>query len=274
MDFIGKNKERFEVVNVTHEQGNYLKNVRDETLSLLWFESDNNEIEIDSIPYVFNKDTLVCLTEFHQVETKSSFQLKLLRFNRPFYCILDHDSEVGCKGILYYGSNQTPVLSPKDDELETLQAVWKMLELEMRSRDNLQQEMLQMMLKRLLILCTRIYKTQNNYSQIVKPQLELVREFNYLVETNFRNLHNVADYAELLYKSPKTLANVFKKIGKLSPLQFIQARIIIEARKLLMYSDKSISEIAFELGYKDVQTFSRFFKKHENRSPLDFRNIK
>lgn len=141
----------------------------------------------------------------------------------------------------------------------------------MVSKDNLQLEMLQMMLKRILILCTRIYKNQLDYQQIEEKQIDLIREFNFLVEQHFRTKHSVEEYALLLYKSPKTLANLFKKTGNKTPSQFIQSRIMLEARRLLRYTDKSISEIAYEIGYEDIQSFSRFFKKQEGESPSDFR---
>jgi AraC-like DNA-binding protein len=52
-------------------------------------------------------------------------------------------------------------------------------------------------------------------------QLDIVREYN-LVESNFKTKHQVADYAEMLNKSPKTLSNLFKKYNEKSPLQVIQ----------------------------------------------------
>jgi AraC-like DNA-binding protein len=75
----------------------------------------------------------------------------------------------------------------------------------------------------------------------------------------------------MLNKSPKTLSNLFKKYNEKSPLQVIQNRTILEARRLLRYSDKSIKEIAYEIGYEDIQSFSRFFKKVEGISPSDFK---
>jgi AraC-like DNA-binding protein len=76
---------------------------------------------------------------------------------------------------------------------------------------------------------------------------------------------------QMLNKSPKTLSNLFKKYNEKSPLQIIQDRTILEARRLLRYSDKSIKEIAYEIGYEDIQSFSRFFKKIEGVSPSDFK---
>ena len=91
------------------------------------------------------------------------------------------------------------------------------------------------------------------------------------METNFKTKKQVADYAEMLNKSPKTLSNLFKKYNEKSPLQIIQDRTILEARRLLRHSDQSIKEIAYEIGYEDIQSFSRFFKKLEGVSPSEFK---
>ena len=271
MRYEGKNSEYFEIETVTSANCYVLKETPKDILSLIWFKSDNNRLRIDSVEYTYQKNDIVCLTQFHKVEVVKVHELQLLRFNKPFYCILDHDSEVGCKGILYYGASNTPHLHPSAKELEVLEAVWKMLQLEMEARDNLQLEMLQMMLKRILILCTRIYKQQHQ-TDIGQESNDVIRNFNFLVEQHFKKYHSVADYADLLHKSPKTLSNLFKKAGDKTPLHFIQARIMLEARRLLRYTDRGVAEIGYELGYNDIQSFSRFFKKNEGISPVDFRN--
>ena len=128
------------------------------------------------------------------------------------------------------------------------------------------------MLKRFIILCTRIYKQQNNQIRLIKSELDIIREFNYLVESHFKTKHTVQEYAEILNKSAKTLANLFHKFSTITPLQIIQQRRLLEARRLLKYTDKSIKEIAYELEFEDIQTFSRFFKNHEQISPSEYRN--
>ncbi len=273
MKFTGPNKEHFEVLNITKFNQGSLLEKRENQLFILWFDSDSeaSTMEVDTHSYSFGKNDMVFLTEFHQLNKLNIDQAKLLRFNRPFYCILDHDSEVGCKGVLYYGSSTLPIVSPEDEDLDILNTVWKMICIELDSTDNLQLEMLQMMLKRLLILCTRMYKKQENYTAVSSPKNEIIRAFNYLVESHFKEKHTVGEYAQLLHKSPKTLSNLFKKIGDKTPLQFIQNRILLESHRLLRYTDKAISDIAYELGFNDVQAFSRFFKSKEGLSPLDFR---
>jgi len=271
MKYLGKTDEYFELVDVDPVNCDILKEKQEGLLSFLWFTSNDNRFIIDSVEYDFQANQVVCLTEFHTVEIGEVKTLRLLRFNRSFYCVLNHDSEVGCKGILYFGSSQVPVIHLEDQDLDILEKVWDMLRIEMVSRDNLQLEMLQMMLKRILILCTRIYKSQNKFQKLETEQNDLVRSFNFEVEQHFRQKHTVAEYADLLNKSPKTLSNVFKKLGNRTPLQLIQDRRMLEARRLLRYSDKSISEISDEIGFADVQSFSRFFKKNEGVSPSTFK---
>jgi hypothetical protein len=87
-----------------------------------------------------------------------------------------------------------------------------MFAIEMESKDDLQNDMLLMMLKRLLILKIRIYKEQE-LTTFDKSQFDIVREYNYLVESNFKTKHQVADYAEMLNKT-KTLSNLFKNTTK------------------------------------------------------------
>jgi len=271
MKYIGRTDEYFEIVDVDHSLMDRINEPVDQALSIIWFEEDDNKFNVDSKDYVFNKDEIITLTGFHNVRIDKIGQAKYLRFNRPFYCILDHDSEVGCKGILFYGSARLPIIRPNAQDIDRLQTVWKMANDEMESRDTLQQEMLQMMLKRLLILFTRIYKAQDGYESIQTTQVDIVREFNFLVEQHFREKHAVSDYAALLNKSPKTLSNLFGKLYEKTPLQLIQQRIMLEVRRLLRYTDSPISEIGYEVGFNDVQSFSRFFKKNEGVSPSEFR---
>ena len=197
--------------------------------------------------------------------------VKLLKWNKPFFCVINHDSEVGCKGILFYGAQSVPIIKMTDGDVETLSTVWKMLEQEMTSNDGLQEEMLQMMLKRILILSLRMYKDQTELPHVGLKQIDIIREYNFLVEQHYKEKHSVADYAELLNKSPKTLSNLFKKIGSKSPSQYIKDRKMLEARRLLTYTEMTVSEIGFELGFLDVQSFSRFFKKFQGISPADYK---
>ncbi|MBZ0327144.1 MAG: helix-turn-helix domain-containing protein [Altibacter sp.] len=272
MKFTGQNSEYLEIVDIDKSYAKILNESKQSELLLIWFKTDNNKINIDAIDYIFNANDIISLTEFHTIRVDQIIQATLIKWNRTFYCVVDHDIEVGCKGILYYGASTVPIIKLDENHIDVLTTLFKMLYIEMKSRDNLQLEMLQMMLKRLLILCTRIYKEQNMVSKLRTQSIDAIREYNYLVEQHFKTKHTVTEYAALLFKSPKTLSNLFKKYGATTPQQFIQNRIMLEARRLLIYSEKSISEIGFDLGFSDLQSFSRFFRKQEGNSPQKFRN--
>lgn len=270
MRFTGRSGEFLYLERIDSETCKVISEKMESSLTVLWFEDEENILEIDGREEMFKANELVFLTEFHRVVPRKIGAIRFLRFNRPFYCILDHDSEVGCKGLLFFGAAKLPRIHIPETELETFTTLWRMFCQEMSSADKHQIEMLQMMLKRYLILCARLYKQQNTEG-LLSEDVEIVREFNFLVEKNFRTGMIVSDYAELLHKSPKTLSNLFAELGHKSPLQFIQERRALEARRLLRYSTKQVQEIAYELGYGDIQAFSRFFKKQEGVSPRAYR---
>jgi len=262
-----------EYISITETVGNptIFDQLPKSSLVLLWFMDDASELEINHVAYSFKKNDVIFLTESHQIHIQTLGKTRQVSFNRSFYCILDHDQEVGCKGLLFFGNKSITKIELGDKQRESFENLWKVFEDEMASEDELQLEMLRMLLKRLLILTTRIYKEQNDYSLLSEPQQDLVRDFNFLVNQHFREKHTVACYASLLHKSPKTISNLFAKLGTKTPLQFIQERILQEAKRLLRYSDFSIKEIAYEIGYEDAQSFARFFKKNTGITASQFK---
>lgn len=273
MTYRGKTDEYLSIGTLSGEELGGLLEAVPSALLVLWFTQDHNYLRIDGENYCFNRNELICLTEFHQIEEVDIKEARLIKFNRSFYCIVDHDSEVSCKGLLFFGSKQLPRMDLPAEEIEIFETVYRMFSLEFENTDHLQGEMLQMMLKRFLILCVRLYKKQCRL-QADGPKLDLIREYNFLVEKHYREKHSVADYAEMLNRSPKTLANQFKKMSDQSPLEYIQNRRMLEARRLLIRGDLSVKEVAFDLGFEDVQSFSRFFKREEGLSPAAFVRLK
>ena len=265
----GPTDEYFELRVLDNNDCEVIKESIESSLSILWFQDDQSELKIDGKSKRFYKNEILFLTEFHKIEINRIGVIQFIRFNRSFFCIIDHDSEIGCKGVLFFGSSNIPVIQIPKSDLRKFESFWKMFLLESEEQDSFQIEMIRTMLKRYVILCTRIYKDQNNL--IHEEETSLIREFNFLVEQHFRDKHKVADYASLLNKSPKTLSNIFQKYSSKSPLQFIQNRKILESKRLLGYSDLQIQEIGYQIGYDDVQSFSRFFKKQTGYSPLSYR---
>ena len=271
MKYQGRNSEYFETKIIDSSNKELIESSTSSELTLVRFESDGNRIRVDNVDYTFNTNDVVCFTEFHKVDVIELKEGRFIKWNKQFYCVINHDSEVGCKGILFYGAVALPVIHPSKDDVDLLSLVWEMLEREMESDDSLQEEMLQMMLKRLIIICTRIYKTHVDLNTIENENVDIIREYYFLVEQHFKEKFSVVEYSDLMNRSPKTLSNIFNKLGSKSPLQYIKDRRMLEARRLLAYTDLPISEIGYQIGFSDVQSFSRFFKREEGISPKDFK---
>lgn len=240
-------------------------------LLFVWVQGNDCVLTSDGVSKSIAHNSIVCLTHFKEVELEGHELLRFIRFNKEFYCVLDHDQEVSCKGLLFFSGEGLPVFQIPAGETEKFELLWRMFKIEMESKDELQLDMLQMMLKRFIILSTRLFKEQSPRERLAAPDVNLVREFQFLVETHFKTKHTVQAYADLLHKSPKTLANSFARWSGKTPLQLIHERKLLEAKRLLRYTDKQISEVGYELGFEDIQAFSRFFKKATGHSPSDFK---
>lgn len=241
---------------------------------IIWTKSNAREVLIDGYRQYLSQDQVIFCTPLNVLEVEENEGLLALIFNREFYCIRDHDVEVSCNGSLFYGSSQPPIVTLSDTDLKSFDAMFFMFQEEFETRDHILGEMLRVLLKRLLIKSSRLIKAQLPEPELPQTQYDMVRQYHVLVEQHFKSKHKVADYAELLFKSPKTLSNLFKKTGESSPLKVINDRIILEAKRLLLYSDKNAEEVAYDVGFNDAGHFSKFFKKHTGTPPATFRKTK
>lgn len=147
---------------------------------------------------------------------------------------------------------------------ELYQTMLKEYEAEVRDFEIL----LRLNLAQLIILFSRFIKnTPVKISRISKFR----DEFNELIEKNYKTHHNVEFYAKAMGVATKSLtAKVNRNIGK-NVREIIQDRCILESKRLLAYSDLSVSEIALELGFEDPNYFTRFFKLKTKTNPGKFR---
>jgi len=97
------------------------------------------------------------------------------------------------------------------------------------------------------------------------------RAFEKLVETHFIKEKSVDFYATQLAISTKKLNDLVKEHAKTTILDFVNERAIIEAKRLLLFTDMPIKGIAYELGFSSDSYFNRFFKKYVLASALIFR---
>jgi len=238
----------------------------------IWARDGDLPIEVDHQPITLHRNEVISLSHIQHLdlsETDGSYLL--LAFNSNFYCIYGNDHEVSCSGFLFNGSAHQICFALQENEHAILNGITSNLMHEFAVRDNLQEEMLRILLKRFIIECTRIARQRLDITHEKEHSFEVVRQFYNLVDQYFREKKQVQDYADLLHKSPKTLSNVFALCKLQSPLHVIHERTEAEAKRLLLYSNKSVKEIAYLLGFEDQATFSRFFRKMAGKSITEYK---
>lgn len=246
---------------------------RTDMIKLLWNRSDEFiNIFIDNIKIQLQPNQITTTTFFQHFELpKGQAPLTAFAFNKGFYCVEQHDEEVSCNGIIFFGTQDLPIITLNNREQYKFGLLYEVFIDEFSTHDKVQGEMLQVLLKRIIIKTTRLAKEQLITKELKSNQVDIIRQYNFLVDMHFKEKKQVTDYANLLNKSPKTLSNLFGIYKSKSPLRIIHERIVLEARRLLYYTDNSITEIAYELGFDEVTAFSKLFKKITKMTPTKFK---
>ncbi|HWZ21373.1 MAG TPA: helix-turn-helix domain-containing protein [Cytophagaceae bacterium] len=103
------------------------------------------------------------------------------------------------------------------------------------------------------------------------PQQILFQKFVQLVNNYYTEKRTIEEYAELLFVTPNHLSQSVKATSGKNALSFINERIVTEAKSLIQYTGFDIAEIGYQLGFSDPANFGKFFKKHSDLTPLEFR---
>jgi AraC family transcriptional regulator, transcriptional activator of pobA len=115
-------------------------------------------------------------------------------------------------------------------------------------------------------------KTFNQVEESFKsPQHILFQKFTQLVNNFYIEKRTIEEYADLLSVSANYLSKSIKLASGTNALSFINERIITEAKSMIQFSNLDIAEIAYQLHFSDASNFGKFFKRHADVAPLEFR---
>ena len=155
-----------------------------------------------------------------------------------------------------------------DTDFHDLVKISEIMLKESSEKREMQDICLQGLLTSFLVTIIRLLK-----SQIKKDKtLSKISLFKELVEENFRVEHGVEFYAKTLKTTTRALSMQLKRTIGRPPREIIQERLMLEAKRYLAFSDMTIYEIAYGLGFEDANYFTRLFRNLENKTPVQFRN--
>jgi AraC family transcriptional regulator, transcriptional activator of pobA len=240
---------------------------------ILWFKKGSPTHLVDFNPVKIKPNTLLFLNKdtVQGFDTKGNFDGKAILFTESFFCKTEADTKFLRSSILF--NDLFSVSQLQLQKSSTLFAdLFQQMETELtNSKDYYQADILQNLLHNLLLHSDRERRKQN-FTEIKKgADLDYVMLFKDLVENQFRKQKLVSSFAEQLRVTEKRLNQATSKVLDKPPKQMIDKRIMLEAKRLLAHTNESVKEIGFELGFDEPTNFIKYFRKHHNSTPVEFR---
>jgi len=242
--------------------------------TLVWIQEGQGQATADYETHHFKADQIYAFAPYQPFMFEAGGPVKgvVLHFHTDFFCILKHNREVACNGVLFNNVYATPYVDIDGSTNDTLTMIIHEMEKDLARNELAMNESVIAYLKIVLIHCARLKNEQSDITIDGKSEdLFIVQKLKDLIDEQFREKHAPKDYAKALHISPNALAKISKSYFNKTLTALISERIIIEAKRELYLTNKTVKEIASELGYDDEFYFSRFFKKNTSITPSVFR---
>ena len=252
---------------------NEIENEISEHYSIYWIEKGSGTYFIDFKKIEIENSGLFFLSpgQIFKAENENISKSYRISFDKEFYCVETHAKEIACNGILFNDVHKARFINIEESDVSIFTEQFETIIKEVNDNSDAQKDLIEAHLRILLIQALRRVDKSGSVSKEKASNDSVVAEFISLVDREYKKIHAVEDYASLLFISPKTLSKKLKQLNYKSPLKVIRDRIILQAKRELRYTKKTIKEIAFELGFEDPAYFTRLFKKAEDRTPLQYR---
>ncbi len=235
---------------------------------LVWCSAGTIEMEIDGFDFSISKNSIITITsgQFHEFKKSSNAKGLALQFTYDFFCKDDKDIElIFCNGLFcHFDRNEVVNMS----EHPSIQAHLKDIEKELKEKPYQYTTSVHSRIELILIEINRAKIMRGD--EIWKPDA-LFLKFLELIRANFNHGYPVKYYADELLTTEFKLNELSKLHAGKTAQQIIHGLLISEAKRLWYYTDLSVKETAYTLGFNDPFYFSNFFKKHTNMSPQDFK---
>ena len=193
-----------------------------------------------------------------------------LIFEEEFLCTFFSDTQFVQSLSYFYTYNNPPVLDLSQSEFEYITTLLDQVKTELSSFKNTDKHLLRALLYQILILLNRRYAKANPLSSKSKTN-RYVGPFMQLVNAQHQQNRSVEHYAQQLHITSGHLNSLVKECCGISAKRYILNRNILESKRLLLYSNLTIDEIAANLGYETASYFIRAFKEHTGITPLHFK---
>lgn len=210
--------------------------------------------------------------QMHQVKLSAEPKGWVMTFTEEFLIANSIPDKLINDIYLFNDYGQSPPLSINDTQLPIYQNIVSQIELFSNSLESYTLEAVGSLVKLFLIQSNNHCSLQKiNNPQFMETTNHLLRSFKQLLNKHYANKHMVADYADMLAVTSDYLNKTVKSITGKSAKEHIQSKLIIEAKRTLLFSSLSNKELSYELGFDESAHFNNFFKKTTGLTPTEFR---
>ncbi len=229
-------------------------------------EKGISHTEIDFEEYLISEPTIL-----YQSPNQVHRALKVENIEMYILIISDENLNADYRKMLQKMAPLKPLAMKSEDLAIVRQTFALCADLYERTSDKLYYSLLKDSCNALVALMISMYLKLSMPSDHLSRFERIAKEFSALLEQNYAAIKRPTDYASKLNISVPYLNECVKNATGFSVSHHIQRRVILEAKRLLYHSDKSVKEIADELGYDDYPYFSRLFTKITGMTALMFR---
>lgn len=249
---------------------------RHDYFTVLFVEEAKGQHIVDYISYTFGEKQVYFVGpgQVHQVDLSQKPKGWVITFSRAFLMENNIPEDFITNLNLFRTFGENP---PLDIDLETFPRLCQIiLEMEKCLPEGLiyRNRALGALLQLFLIYCNNSQLLDTTQLDEEDSRVCLLRDFKNLLEREYQNWHKVITYASELNLTSKHLSQTVKNLTGKTAKEFIQDRLILEAKRLLLHTDMSVKEIAYAIGFEEPLHFSAFYKKHTGQSPSEFKTHK
>ena len=229
--------------------------------------------------YDFTNGALIFMAPRQVLQWDSSvvFEQKgfSINFHEDFLKGTELAEQVKKYGFFSYSANEALHLSPKEEK--QIESIVENIEIEYQNnQDEFSKEIIISQLSTLLKYANRFYERQ--FLNRKELSNDLLEQFNQQLSAYFeseqlqdKGIPSIEQIAVKMSISQRYLSDTLKKETGKTTTEHLQSFLIDKAKNILLKPNKSISEVAYELGFEYPQYFSRLFKKKEGLSPSEYR---
>ncbi|HXB08394.1 MAG TPA: helix-turn-helix transcriptional regulator [Puia sp.] len=245
---------------------------RHEHIEIVWIRNGDGTLEIDLKKYQMEGSMLYCILpgQLHQIQLDETVNGFLISLPDHLENGSSDDFDLLYRSGLFHLLMSSPGVRMETDTANEIDGIINRLHKELYNGYLLRKEIIRRYTSIFLIYLARQFDGAIQVSVQTK-NVRLVKNFISLVEKKYMAWKLVKDYASELAVTPNYLNEIVKRISGFSAGYHIRQRVVLEARRRAAYSDVSMKEIAYHLGFDDIAHFSKFFKTVYGKNFTDFK---